>query len=125
MTWFEATGTITYFETWAIAECPKDIMNYYGHWVYRTHHMKLNKPKFGSHISIIRGEDVDPERKIRFWGKYAHQPLTFAYSNEMGHNAEHYWLPVCSREMERLRTELGLPKDPPFGFHLTLGRIPH
>jgi len=60
---FSAVGKIIYDPTagkaanpwWVIVECPKDILDYYHHWMKREKGIRLNKPLFGAHISVIRG----------------------------------------------------------------------
>ncbi|WP_375347355.1 hypothetical protein ACEWPB_28850 (plasmid) [Priestia megaterium] len=62
---FEAKGKIVYdpavgkaFDAWwVIIQCPEVILNYYHYWIVKETGLRLNKPLFGSHISMIRGEE--------------------------------------------------------------------
>jgi len=83
---------------------------------------KLNKPKHGSHISIVRGEG-EPENKEQ-WMLHDGGTMSFEYCHEMAFGSTHVWLNVRSKELTELRKDLGLGERPEFGFHLTLGQLP-
>ena len=117
----QSQAIIIYHSRWVIAEYPMDILDYYWNWVYRVKNIKLNKPRFGSHISVIRGiEEFD--RTSELYCKYHNQTIVFIYSCELQTNGDYWWIPVESKSLETLRQELGLKKHPEFGFHLTIGR---
>jgi hypothetical protein len=126
---FQAEGKIIYDPTagkaanawWVIVECPKDIMDYYHHWAKKENETILNKPLFGSHISVVRGEEPPDSLKPQ-WRKHHEEAVTFHYSHEIFSSGEYYWLEVACPRLEELRTELGLTANPEFGFHLTIGR---
>lgn len=125
---FKSNGKIIYDPTagnakndwWIIVECPKDILDYYHHWILKEENIKLNKPLFGAHISVVRGEEP-PNKEL--WRKYHEKEISFSYSHDIENKDEYYWLRVSSPELNDIREELGLTRDVEFGFHLTIGRI--
>jgi hypothetical protein len=127
---FKAEGKIIYDPTagkaknpwWVIVECPKDIIQYYHHWITKEEGVKLNKPLFGSHISVVRGEEPSNDKK-NLWGRRKEKIVTFTYNHEVGMENDYYWLRVHCQELNELRIELGLPPNVEFGFHLTIGKV--
>ena len=127
---FKAKGKIIYDPVagkaqnpwWVIVECPKDIIDYYHHWVLKEEQVKLNKPLFGAHISVIRGEEP-PEAKQKLWRELHEQEVEFTYSHEVENDGEYYWLRVECKALNELRNQLGLSEEVQFGFHLTIGRL--
>mgnify|MGYP001027607501 CR=1 FL=1 len=122
MTLFQSKGVIIYHSKWVIMECPKDILDYYWHWIYKEKQIKLHKPRFGSHISIIRGNELIMNKTQFPWRKYHEKEITFSYSPFLQTNGDYWWLPVTCSFLEELRNELGLSDQVPFGFHLTIGK---
>lgn len=119
--YFKSKGIIIYHSRWVIVECPKDVLDYYWHWIYKTTNKKLNKPRFGSHISVIRVTEECNRQNI-LYRKHHNEMIEFSYSNELQTNGDYWWLPVQCDKLELLREELGLSKEPEFGFHLTIGK---
>jgi hypothetical protein len=106
---------------WVIIECDKEILNYYHYWILKEKHVLLNKPLFGSHISVIRGEEPNENRKI-LWKKQHGENIKFVYSHELETDGNFWWLAVKSSALSDLRSDLGLSKEIEFGFHLTIGK---
>lgn len=127
---FQAKGKIIYDPVagkaqnpwWVIVECPKDIMDYYHYWLEREEGVKLNKPLFGSHISVVRGEEPAESSK-HLWKVCHEEEVEFAYSHEIMNNGEYYWLEIDCMKLNELRETLGLEEKVQFGFHLTIGRV--
>lgn len=117
----QSNGILVYHSRWVILECPTDLLTYYWNWVYRETHVKLHKPRFGSHISVIRGNEVC-DRTSDVYRKHHEKTLTFSYANDLQTNGDYWWLPVSCPILEAIRDELGLSPIPEFGFHLTIGR---
>lgn len=107
---------------WVIVECPKDIIDYYHHWILKELGLKINKPLFGAHISVIRGEEP-PSELQSLWRKHHEQEVEFTYTHDVHSEGTYYWLDVECAELSELRNELGLDPHVQFGFHLTIGRI--
>jgi hypothetical protein len=107
---------------WAIVECPHDIIEYYRYWVTKNQKFKLNFPSFGAHISIIRDEEPPDDFKY-LWKKRDGMLVNFTYSPDFETNGEYYWLNVHCPVLNEIRTELGLPSEPEYGYHLSIGKI--
>ncbi len=107
---------------WYILECPKDIIEYYGHWVMKETGLFINKPLFGSHISIIRGEEPHEECK-HLWRYNHNEEIEFQFSPYAENAGDYWWLPVKSDDLAQIRINLGLSPYPEHGFHLTLGKL--
>ena len=119
--WYASTCRINYHTVWITAQCEKNIVNYYRRCFQHLYHTKVQPPRFGSHVSIVRGEEEDIEAGL--WKKNpTGERISFQYG-PMKWNDEYIWLPVRSPEFEILRTKYGLSKDPPIPFHLTIGKL--
>ena len=129
MTYFHTKAKLIYDPTagkaknkwWVIAECPADILAYYHHWLEKETGTKLNKPLFGSHISVIRGEEP-PADKQHLWRKRHEQEVDIFYSPIIEDHSGFYWLPISCPSLCEVRAELGLSPQVEYGFHLTIGR---
>ena len=126
---YQATGKLIYdprtevsrFDAWWLAlEVNDSIAHYYRHRVDATLGVKLNRPLWRAHVTVIRGE-----RPARFrealWKKYHGYSVQIAYSPDIQLSPKYAWLPVKSQELEDIREELGLPRQPRVPFHLTVG----
>ena len=102
---------------WLILECSPDLGRYYRQMVFKYTGQKLQKPAWDTHISVVRGEE--PLKK-ELWGRK--EIVEFSYDPKLLTNDEYYWLEVkCDRLLD-IREELGLPRIPKIGLHLTIGR---
>ena len=104
---------------WLIARCDDEIVEYYRWWVHRVHQLKLHRPLFGAHISVMRGEE--PLYQHELWGSHQDQIVEITYGHELTHAQGYWFLPAQCRALEELRLSFGLERQPQFGFHLTIG----
>jgi hypothetical protein len=127
---FKAKGTVIFDPTageaankwWAIVECPKDIIDYYKYWVTKNQKIKISAPLFGSHISIIRGEE--PKDKFKHLWRFRHgEEVEFTYTPDYENLGEYWWLNVECPRLVEIRRELGLSDLPDYKFHLTIGKL--
>lgn len=136
--WYEAKGTLRYSpqrlggeesqKWWLVIDCQDDISEYYRHVIhiesYKT--LKLQKPYWGSHITVIRNEEP-PNQEL--WKKYDGQEIVFKYGNHIGTNysperwKSFWWLDSRCEWALDIREELGLRREPYPQFHLTIGNI--
>lgn len=105
---------------WAILRvAPKHIRPFLDE--IRADGTKISQSAWGPHISVIRGElrRWTTSQKSELNGKEFQVKLA---ENLRSNRRGYYWLDVESRELETLRTELGLPPRPSTPFHLTIGK---
>lgn len=103
---------------WVILDCCPELIAYYRSLVLKLHGIKLQKPLWGPHISVVRG-DNPPNKEV--WAKHTGKVIEFEYESWIVDNGKHWWLEVECPELVALRLELGLPPKPDFDFHITLG----
>ena len=121
MRYTNSMGQLRIFTKWALLECDDQIGAMYRS-LYSLEYFykpKINKPLWGSHISIIRGEEeLCPAIKTIVDG----MSIEFAYIPIMRTNGVHFWLPVICPILDDLRQEFGLPKSI-VNYHLSIGNI--
>lgn len=110
-----------------VAEIDKEITNYYRALVPKS--IVLNSQMYAPHISIVRKETPV---KLELWDKYEGEKIRFNYSNIIHFGEVYCWLNVWSKELEKIRLELGLPVSSPYTrppdgfdktFHTTIGNM--
>lgn len=106
---------------WMIVRTPKDIVDYYRYWFDQKTGVYLNEPKWGSHISVIRGEI--PKENIEYWKKDEGKTIEFNYSNKIKWNDDYVWIDVESEDLLDIREQLGLKRQPKWNLHITLGKF--
>lgn len=105
---------------WLILRTDKSIIDYYQYWIQKHYDLQFEKTVWGSHISVNRGV-VPPNPSA--WKKYKSEQIDFEYTNRIYRKHWFFCVDAYSKRLEEIREELGLPKLPPAGFHLTIGRI--
>lgn len=117
---FEAKAKLQYHTAWIIAKCDDGLVEYYRWWYWNKKHIKLMRPKFGAHISIVRGEEEGITNGT--WERNMDGPeITFFYSNELVEVYNYVWMPVWGDDLLNARKNVGL-SDPIKPFHMTVGR---
>lgn len=106
---------------WAIVKCPDDIIYYYKYWVTKNQKFTISSSAFGSHISLIRDEEPPNEFK-HLWKKREGMEVEFTYTPNFQTNGEYWWLDIQCPVLNEVRQELGLSKEPKFGYHLSIGK---
>jgi len=94
---------------------------YYSWFYERQHGIKLQRPAFGSHISVINGEETDKDNWEKFKGLYHNKDIKFIYEMSPRTNGKHVWFRVRCDELKDLREQMGYSRDGKWGLHLTLG----
>jgi hypothetical protein len=111
-------------EWWLILECCPGLLQYYRHLIHQGTGIKLLKPSWGPHISVIRGEEIKEEFR-HLWGKWNGRKVSFTYSPEdLFDEYRYWWINIQSPELAEIRQELGLPPKPKYSFHFTVGKEP-
>ena len=97
-----------------------DMHSYYAWFLKQRFGVILNKPLRGTHVTFISDrmtKQVFDNAKEIFNSK----PIKFYIDIEPRSNGDHWWLRVYSSEAEDIRESMGLPRQPYYAFHLTLG----
>jgi len=126
---FKGTGILQYdpkarirFDPWwLILKTDEQIVKYYQYWILKYYAAKFEKTVWGSHVSVIRGSE--PKHK-NLWKKYQGKKIEFSYDNNIYQaNPKFLCINAYSEELQHIREELGLSPIPPYGFHITIGRL--
>ncbi len=104
---------------WMIATCEGDLTEYYAWHLKKRTGLILQRPAWGAHISVIRGEEP-PNKEL--WKKHQDKEVTLLYDPNVRTNGDHWWMRVHCNELLDIREELGLPRFGALTLHLTLGR---
>ncbi len=104
---------------WARLEVESSIMDYYT-WFLTCKGIRIEKPKHGSHVSVLRGE-VNYAQALELSSVRSGNEFDFSYG-DLVTNGRHWWLELQSPCIEQYRVSLGLSPRPKAGLHLTLGR---
>lgn len=106
---------------WLVLMCDEELLKYYCCLFRREFPWlpKLQRPVWGSHVSLVRNEVV-PNQEA--WGFAANKIINFEYDPGVKDNGEYYWMSVYCDELLAIRELFGLRRDPQFGLHLTIGR---
>ena len=109
-------------ERWLVLMCDDEISKYYRTLFYREYPWKgkLNRPVWGTHISVIRGEYV-PNNHL--WKMDENKIVEFEYEDGVEGNDEYYWLKAKCDYLLDLREKYGLSREPKYGLQLTVGRV--
>jgi len=101
--------------------CDDELSKYYRHLFSKEfpHKHKLTRAVWGTHTSIIRGEVI---KNDQLWRLNENKIIEFEYEPGVKDSGEYYWLKVYCNELLDLREKYGLPRQPQFGLHLTIGR---
>lgn len=147
---FKSTGILRYnpyrgtmkgnTDWWLVVNTDAELVSYYAQQVinnptaFGETHIDLIAPSWGSHISVIRGEE--PRNSLKhLWKKYDGEKIEFEYSHIIrrgggsGFHIDHFWfVDVWCDKLNKFRRELGLKaydtvKQEPFHYHLTIGRL--
>jgi hypothetical protein len=99
-----------------------DIERYYAWFLSKRFRLIFNKTLRGSHVTII-SDRLSKEKFQKASNKYNGKEITFYYEIEPRTNGKHWWLRVHCPEAEEIREEIGLNRQPFFGYHLTIGHM--
>ena len=104
---------------WMIIKVDGDIVEYYSWWLEKRFGIKLQRPAWGAHISVIRNEESPVWDKFK--EKLNNKEIIFEYIPEPRSNGKHWWLKVTSDEILKIREDMGYLEDMKFAPHLTIG----
>lgn len=136
--WFDGTAKVIYdpsrpgmkrkTERWCVANTDGEIARYFRWWVQKRYWIdNLCIPSWGAHISVTRGEFIQPRYRDN-WKKFQNRKVKFKYTNYVKRTQEnesndggYFWyVDVVSEDLDEIRRSLGL-RIYPF-YHITIGR---
>lgn len=104
---------------WMWLECCRDLARYQRRQIlmYTCLYRGVMEPKEGPHVTIVRREFVTslPQEG---------RTVSFLYGPELQTNGKHFWFNVECEEMKDMRESIGLPREPWFPLHITVGVMP-
>ena len=95
-----------------------EISDFYSWLVYKRTSVKLQKPAWGSHVSVVRGE-VPPNADK--WKEWDGEIVKIIYDPDVRTNGNHWWLRASCPRLGDLRENLGLSRDGWYNLHITIG----
>lgn len=119
----KSSGKLKIFTKWSLLECDDQIGLMYRS-LYKLEYFyreKIQKPLWGSHISIIRGETILDENIKR---NLVDLSIEFFYIPEMQTNGCHFYLPVICPVLDDIRELFGLGPSV-VNYHLSVGNLKH
>lgn len=101
---FLSQGTLQYsysgqYKLWLLID--EEIGNYYRSLIP----VRVNKPKYPTHISVYRGNNIPILDK---WNLYQNKTIEFKYDGTIYNNNTYWWLEAKCPVLENIRIELGL-----------------
>lgn len=101
---FRSTGTLEYHSgpSKVVVQIDPEIGRYYLAQVPKS--VRLRKPRYRTHISVVRKENPD----FTHWEKYQGATVDFEYSHHIYSSHVYCWINIYSPFLEMVRTELGL-----------------
>ena len=107
---------------WMYIAVDESIGEYYRYMLNKKHvaHFQCSKPKWGTHISIVRGEKIE---NLILWKEIFGKYITFKYEDITLTGGKSFCLNVYCEEALDLRKALGLTRNPIINLHITYGVI--
>ena len=123
---------------WCIVRVDDEIARYYRWWINRRWWGRtamqenwLSMPSWGTHISVVRGEEPEDDRK-HLWRKYHGVDLEFEYEHRIRQtndfdrtrrytkDGDFFFVDAWCPRLDEIRAELGFPTY--HKFHITVAR---
>ena len=107
---------------WLILECDREIGRYLRHlYTVSVHHTRqLQEPLWGTHVSVVRDEEPP---HLEFWEEVAGDEVVLHYEPEIRIANGFAFAPVRCEPALDYRERLGLPRQPEYPLHLTIGNL--
>jgi hypothetical protein len=114
------------FDRGIILKVDNGITDYYSWWLWRKYGIRVSKPAWGTHVTVV--SDRDRVRDIAAFEQLKKELDSTYVKLHYNVNIEKHWhfwvLPVIpNHAISKIRNELGLRNDYPF--HITIGRDDH
>jgi hypothetical protein len=117
---YSTSGRLHYSSSgWLWLQLNLDLQRYYQYWIEKLERVKVNRPKFGCHITGIAGK-YESVQNSPLWNKYEGEIVPLIYYVPWQEIEGVYWL-VCSiPRLTQIRNEFGLSDTPKWPFHITI-----
>ena len=120
---FQGKAELEYHNSWLIAKCDPELLEYYRWWIWKVHHVWLMRPRWGAHISVVRGSEEKTPVDCLYELRRKDLVISFQYSNRLERHVDGYvWMPVWGYDLEDVREECGVSRQPIMPFHMTVGK---
>ena len=105
---------------WLIVQCDRDLGRYLRHLckLEAPGGVKISEPLWGAHVSIIQNETPP---NLEHWNDREGREVTLEYEQAPQETDGYIFLPVNCPEALDYREQLGLPREPKWPLHLTIG----
>ena len=107
---------------WLILECDREIGRYLRHLfeVAAHHTQRLQEPLWGAHVSVVRDEEP-PNAEL--WEQLEGRQVCLEYDCEIELVNGFAVAPARCKDALDYREALGLPREPKYPLHLTIGNL--
>lgn len=111
-------GTTT--DWWLIIQFDREVGRYLRrlHEISSTNASQLSEPLWGPHVSVVRGEKPP---HLESWRDRQGREVTLEYTQAPQETDGYIYFPVQCKEALNYRDLLGLPRQPQWPLHLTIG----
>lgn len=99
-----------------------DFCKYYSWFVKKRYNLELQMPLRGLHFTIINDKVSDHKKYLRAKDKYNKKNITITHDINIRTDSKHWWFKAECELAKEVRKSCGLPPDPYWGFHITVGR---
>lgn len=105
-----------------VIDISNDLGRFYSQMLYKETGILLEPPPFGCHVTLNNGKvKMDVDKHKDYLKSLDGKSIQIVIDLDMYRHWEFYALPVCGRELNKIRKKLGLPDKN--DFHVTIGRL--
>lgn len=99
-----------------------DLCKYYCWFVKKRYNLELQLPQRGLHFTIVNDKVSDERKYLHAKKNYNGETITIKYYHTVRTDNIHWWVRAECKQAEEIRKACGLPQNPYWGFHLSIGR---
>lgn len=112
-------GIVEYFDIYIVAWLERDLAEYYRSLIPKYYNVQGTRYK--PHLTIVRLDLETPDKKL--WYNHNSEIILIHYVPEIKTDGLYWWLDAYSKDVEKIRKEVGLPKyrDGFDRYHITIG----
>jgi len=104
-----------------VADLDFGIGEYYRWWVLKRFGLMLQPTAWKPHVTVLDGRKGLSPEAMKLWKKHQNKIIDLEYSVEVEQHWKFWVLPVRSKALNDIRSELGLESSK--NFHITIGRM--